>query len=513
MQVTAVIAQHIKLCTRERDGKVLCLRYPLSHSLREWLKGKFKGISLKLSVYLLKEVLKGERVRDVRHSQVAKQASNWPPVTLLSYPTGQKVTVRFGIHEASITLQVGVPQGSRLGPLLFTAGVVSLIEDLRKIEGADVVVTAYADDLTIILSGPSRKHIRALWAKVKKKLNKWCTASGLTIDRDKSSCLSPRRPPILSLRGEALKRSKVVRVLGVHLDQRMNFRYHVKKTCEAAVQRLGRLRRIGIERARLGSRGIIATYEKAILPFISYGVRAWETALEEEWCQNLLTRVAAYAARLATRAPRRASNAATVALSGLVPPHLLLAGLATAARARQDHSLRISQLLEGAVPMGNLAVERWQLHPLPPWDDGLDIAIQTEKAAVVFACLAPNDRAIYTDGSLTPSIHAGMAMVVYCCGQRAHQESYRVPLHCTVAQCEMAALERAVAYAKSHQEDAPTDASCACEAADGSTLHLVTECMLLEEARREAGLGIMPHDGGNLDCAVDTLRFGVGDAH
>ncbi|KAF4665426.1 hypothetical protein FOZ61_010919 [Perkinsus olseni] len=169
----------------------------------------------------------------LRHDYIIKSlvllnTSEYLVSFIRSYLHNQSVTVELGIHDSSITLQVGVPQGSRLGPLLFTASTISLVRELRKISGVDVVITAYADDLTIVLSGPSRKHIRGLWARVKKCLNRWCDASGLTIDMDKSSCLSPRKPPQLSLKGKVLERRKVVRVLGVHLDQRMNFRFHVK---------------------------------------------------------------------------------------------------------------------------------------------------------------------------------------------------------------------------------------------------------------------------------------------
>lgn len=360
-----------------------------------------------------------------------------------SYLENQSVTTEFGVHGASIALQVGVPQGSRLGPLIFTACITRLIESLRTIEGVDCVVTAYADDLTIILSGPTRKHIRALWARVKKRLNKWCEVSGLSIDMEKSSCLSPRKPPHFSLKGKVLRRSKTVRVLGVHLDQRMNFRFHVKKTCETAIQRLGRLRRLGVERAALSSRGILATYEKSIVPYISYSVQSWQEALKEEWCQKLLSKVTAFAARMATKAPRRAANSAVIALSGLTPPHLVLAGLAARAEAREHQRISLRGFLnDGGTPELRIT-EGWHLHPLAPWDGGLNIVIQTTEAATAFACLAPSNRAIFTDGSLTSSVHAGAAIAVYSDGDEIFREDYRLPDHCTISQCEMVALERA----------------------------------------------------------------------
>ncbi|KAF4682277.1 hypothetical protein FOZ62_012734, partial [Perkinsus olseni] len=264
-------------------------------------------------------------------------------------------------------------------------------------------------------------------------------------------------PPQLSLKGKVLERRKVVRVLGVHLDQRMNFRFHVKMTCEAAIQRLGRLRRMGIERAGLSSRGVIATYEKSIIPYISYGVRSWQSVLEDERCQTLLSRVAAYAARLALKAPRRASNSALIALSGLTPPHLVLAGLAAMAGARQDSTLSMhgNGVLNGWSPPEPIGMEGWQLHPLPPWDDGLNIEIKTEEAATAFACLAPSDQAIFTDGSVTPSVHAGAAIAVYSQGSEIHCEGYKLPGHCTIAQCELIAIERAISYACQHRGDAP----------------------------------------------------------
>ena len=73
-------------------------------------------------------------------------ASSW----LRSYLTDRSQYVKLGEHSSATTPCVsGVPQGSVLGPLLFTA-YVSPVGDL--IESFDVSYHQFADDTQLLLS-------------------------------------------------------------------------------------------------------------------------------------------------------------------------------------------------------------------------------------------------------------------------------------------------------------------------------------------------------------------------
>ena len=96
-------------------------------------------------------------------------------------PTAQRCQVTNGTKSGSETVQIGVPQGSILGPLLFTLYINDLPDYLEHCD-----VTLYADDTVLFISDKSLHNIKSYMNLDLEKLNNWLKLNHLTLSISKS---------------------------------------------------------------------------------------------------------------------------------------------------------------------------------------------------------------------------------------------------------------------------------------------------------------------------------------
>ena len=139
----------------------------------------------------------------------------------------QHVNINGNMSNKS-TISCGVPQGSILGPLLF----LLYINDMQLCVRFSCLFH-FADDTNLLLSSNSIKDLRKKMNSDLKLIFEWLCANRLSLNTDKTEFLIFRPPKsniqrvTLSLNQKTIFESNKIKYLGLILDNKLNWKYHI----------------------------------------------------------------------------------------------------------------------------------------------------------------------------------------------------------------------------------------------------------------------------------------------
>ena len=138
-------------------------------------------------------------------------------------------------------ITTGVPQGSILGPLFFN---IYLNDIFYFIEETDL--TNYADDNTPYTIESKVDILINILEKNTSILIKWFENNYFKMNTDKCKLLITKHGEEASAKigNDVIKASKSVKLLGITIDNKLNFNEHVSKLCKKTSQKLHALARI-----------------------------------------------------------------------------------------------------------------------------------------------------------------------------------------------------------------------------------------------------------------------------
>ena len=168
-----------------------------------------------------------------------------------SYLSDRNQRVR--IHDAlsePLPLKNGVPQGSILGPVLFTI----YVDDLLSVPVHSKSVCYVDADCKLYLSFPSVDLPDAieLLNEDLRNICKWCCQNSLLINPNKTKVLLVGVPTLLrnlptvsiSLFGKEIQPVPVIKDLGVFIDQSLTYNEHIQKLFSNCLNKLVQINRI-----------------------------------------------------------------------------------------------------------------------------------------------------------------------------------------------------------------------------------------------------------------------------
>ena len=143
----------------------------------------------------------------------------------------KQYTVTNGVESYIDEVKCGVPQGSVLGPLLFSL----YINDIYRAGGQDCI-RLFADNTALFMYD---ENLNSLIANVVSKFNElylWCVRNKLTMNCDKTNFILfhatnkpiPKQMDEIVTSDMTIKRVKPFQYLGLTLDETLRFNEHVE---------------------------------------------------------------------------------------------------------------------------------------------------------------------------------------------------------------------------------------------------------------------------------------------
>ena len=197
------------------------------------------------------------------------------------YLSNRTQAVRVG-NDIATTVQVtrGVPQGSVLGPLLYSIYVRSIPALLQR-----VTTIQYADDICFFTHGTDPNVLSETLSSSLDDLDTFLQSRSLLLNTDKTQVMilsSARTQPMLltvELNGKRLEQVDHAKYLGLNIDQHLTFATHVEKTVSKIAGLTYALRR---HRRKLDIRSRRMYYLTLIQPHLEYASNAFCNLLSSQ---------------------------------------------------------------------------------------------------------------------------------------------------------------------------------------------------------------------------------------
>lgn len=179
-----------------------------------------------------------------------------------------QVTRYNGSTSAATAVDLGVPQGSVLGPLLFILYINDLKQALRRVQ-----VNLFADDTVLFLTGTSFEECFNVMNTELASFTEWLRWKKLQLNVSKTKCMIVTTRPsdgvsrAVRIDGEEIERVETIKYLGVMLDEKLNFNDHIDYTIRKAARKFGVLCRIN---RYLTTEAKIDVYKSLIAPHFDY---------------------------------------------------------------------------------------------------------------------------------------------------------------------------------------------------------------------------------------------------
>ena len=195
-----------------------------------------------------------------------------------SYLSERKQKVRCnGKLSTENLVNIGVPQGSILGPILFLLYANDLVNHVGL-----GICNCFADDTIIYVVGNSISEVKLKLQECLLYVNEWYTKNKLSVNVSKSNVLLISTQYKMNdfkkeyfkiyFDGKLLEYSHKVRYLGMMLDQTLSWKDHVSHISRQLAQKVGLLQRLS---SFLPMNTLLTIYNTHVQPCFDYGLTIW----------------------------------------------------------------------------------------------------------------------------------------------------------------------------------------------------------------------------------------------
>ena len=206
-----------------------------------------------------------------------------------NYLSDRKQYVKYNVHESDVmAIKTGVPQGSILGPLLFSICINDLVTVSNKLN-----FLMYADATTIYfnLEDFSRDDVVNCVSIELNKVNNWLHENKLSLNIEKTKCMIFHRhqkkiePMSFSINEVQLDNVSSLKFLGIMLNEHLTWKAHANMITiklSKVVRIINKLKYVYPEAA------LMTLYTSLFLSHINYGLLLWGTDIAKAFLCHFL---------------------------------------------------------------------------------------------------------------------------------------------------------------------------------------------------------------------------------
>ena len=199
---------------------------------------------------------------------------NSPLDLFKSYLLNRKNYVKIKSHSSTMnTSNIGVPQGSILGPMLFLIYVNDLPCASNLLEPI-----IFADDTTLSISDHNPSVLVSNLNSELMKVQSWCNSNRLTINAAKTEMMMFTNRNVdlsqlnVTLDSELLEFKSSCTLLGVKIDDNLSYKNHIQHITNKISKNTGILYRIRDELPLSARKNFYYAY---IYPYLNYNIILW----------------------------------------------------------------------------------------------------------------------------------------------------------------------------------------------------------------------------------------------
>ena len=194
-----------------------------------------------------------------------------------SYFENREQFVQYDVTSSKQIIQCGVPQGSILGPLFFILYINDLPNALRLAEPL-----LYADDTSIHYSHPDPLMLATVLNQELSSISLWMKANKLSVNAKKTNhvIFKPKQKKLKTIMiplvfdGNQLMQKRVVKFLGVFIDENLSWKFHINHICKKVSKPTGVIYR---SRFLLSMKTKLSLYYTLIYPYLTYCNVVWSS--------------------------------------------------------------------------------------------------------------------------------------------------------------------------------------------------------------------------------------------
>ena len=224
-------------------------------------------------------------------------------------------------------LDMGIPQGSVIAPLLFNI----LIHDLPRAVTKHVTIVQYADDICMWMNTTIKRrtshrqliYIRRLYQLELDNISSYMFENGLSLSPEKTTMIlfnsgdNPQNLPIFNLSTKPLNYSKMVKFLGIFLTNKLSWSSHFDYILTKARQSINFLKTLSKIPWAMDTQILLHLSSALIRSRLSYGQEVFFSA--PKYLLQRIESLDCKALKLALGLPIHASNRSTYLTAGTLP--------------------------------------------------------------------------------------------------------------------------------------------------------------------------------------------------